>query len=233
MIMNPLFLDVETTGTEPTDRLCQIALKYKGEQDVSYFKPPVPVSIDAMAITHITNEDLELCDPFINSDWHRNIADILDDKTSVFIAHNGNFDIDMLKREGLTVDPLRQICTMKIAHHHDVDCKLGRHTLQYLRYFYGLKFDEPINPHDALSDIIVLEKLFNHYLQFYTIEEMMAICAKPILLKKMMFGKYKDKFFKDVIKYDFEYFLWMRRAMDMDENLRYTVNYWIEQRNKN
>lgn len=237
--MKTLFLDVETTGTEPTDRLCQVALKYTGDevtlwptQQVAYFKPPVPVSIDAMAITHITNEMLEEHSIFTETRMCKDITEILAEPSTVFVAHNAQFDIEMLKREGLVVDPLRQICTMKIAHDFDKNCELGKHNLQYLRYFYGLKFDFPINPHDALSDIIVLEGLFNFYRAHYTIEEMMAISAKPILLKKMMFGKHKDKFFKDVIKYDFEYFSWMRRSMDMDENLRYTVDYWINNRNK-
>jgi len=54
---NLIFLDVETTGTEEKDRIVQVAYKYlKGESFVEYFKPEIPISIDAMSVCHITNE---------------------------------------------------------------------------------------------------------------------------------------------------------------------------------
>jgi DNA polymerase III epsilon subunit-like protein len=51
-----IFLDTETTGTGPEDRLCQIAFKPEGAPAVcETFNPGMPISIDAMAIHHITN----------------------------------------------------------------------------------------------------------------------------------------------------------------------------------
>jgi DNA polymerase III epsilon subunit-like protein len=52
-----IFLDTETTGTGPADRLCQIAFKIKGGYTVNeLFNPGMPITIDAMIVHHITNE---------------------------------------------------------------------------------------------------------------------------------------------------------------------------------
>jgi DNA polymerase III epsilon subunit-like protein len=56
----PIFLDTETTGTGSDDRLCQIAFKPEVCPAVcELFNPGMPISIDAMAIHHITNKMVE------------------------------------------------------------------------------------------------------------------------------------------------------------------------------
>ena len=55
-----IFLDTETTGTGPDDRLCQIAFKPEvGPATSELFNPGMPISIDAMAVHHITNKMVE------------------------------------------------------------------------------------------------------------------------------------------------------------------------------
>jgi exodeoxyribonuclease X len=227
--MKPLFLDVETTGTEQTDRLCQIAYKIENLQQVDLFKPPVPVSVEAMAITHITNKMLEKFDPFENSLFKEILQAQFDDENTVFVAHNAEFDMGFLLKEGMVL-PKNHICTMKVAHHFDEKAELKRHTLQFLRYYYDLQLTGEINAHDALSDVLVLEKLYEFYSQHFTVEQMIEISSKPILLKKMNFGKYKDQWFKDIAKKDMDYILWMRRSMDLDPNMRYTLDHYIKSR---
>ncbi len=54
-----IFLDTETTGNGPADRLCQIAFKSKEGDAVNVnelFNPGMPITIDAMTVHHITNE---------------------------------------------------------------------------------------------------------------------------------------------------------------------------------
>jgi len=225
--MKPLFLDCETTGTEPTDRLCQVAYKIGDMAEEDLFKPPIPISIEAMAITHITNKMTESCVPFQGSPMYNNLQQLF--KDSIFVAHNAEFDLGFLLKEGMML-PQKHICTMKLAHHFDEKAELKRHTLQFLRYYYELEFDVEINPHDALSDVLVLEKLYEFYAQHFTVEQMIEISSKPILLKKMNFGKYKDEWFKDIAKKDIDYMLWMRRSMELDPNMRYTVEYYIQNR---
>jgi len=51
-----IFLDTETTGMGSEDRICQVAYMWNGEEHESLFKPPLPITIDAMVVTHITNK---------------------------------------------------------------------------------------------------------------------------------------------------------------------------------
>ena len=52
-----IFLDTETTDRGATDRLCQIAFKTEdGLMINELFNPGMPISIDAMAVHHITKE---------------------------------------------------------------------------------------------------------------------------------------------------------------------------------
>ena len=62
---NLIFLDTETTGIDLlVDRLCQVAYKYHGELFSEYFKPPVPISVKSMSISHITNKMVEKKEEF-------------------------------------------------------------------------------------------------------------------------------------------------------------------------
>lgn len=231
--MIPVSLDVETTGTGDDDRLVEVAYKVRGQDCVSErFDPSMPMSVEAMAACHITTRMLEGKPAFKGSAFAETLYQILSTDDHVLVAHNAQFDIKMLEREGFPRPPTH-IDTFKIAHHHDLDATLAKHHLQYLRYLYfeNTGFTQEIIAHSASSDVLVLEKLLEFYEQFYTLEEMVAISSKPILFKKITFGKYKGEFFKDITRKDTNYLLWMKREMkDLDENMRYTINYWIEHR---
>ena len=110
--MNILFLDTEATGNDTkTDRLCQVCYKYNKQFFTEYFKPPVPISIKAMSITHITNEMVADKPAFIGSPYAQDLEKKLSD--AVLVAHNAPFDVGMLKAEGMEVP--RYICTLKLS----------------------------------------------------------------------------------------------------------------------
>jgi len=224
MMQKIILLDVETTGIETHDRLCQIAFKVKGEK-CSYqglFKPPIPISIEAMSVTHITNEMVADKPVFIGSTLQRMLRE--DYKEDVLVAHNAQFDQKFLEKEAIYFKKI--ICTMKLAHAYDKEGKLSKHNLQYLRYFYNLDVGNVL-AHDAMGDVIVLEKLFEFYSQYFTVEEMLEISARPILLKVFPFGKYSKEKFSDVIGRDRNYFMWILNNVSMDENLKYTINHYL------
>lgn len=235
--MNPLFIDVETTGLEEDDRLVQVAYKgrWKKGDDPWHnelFKAPKPMSVDAMSICHITNRMLADKPAFIGSDMYENLQARFDDPNTVFVAHNADFDRKFFLKEGMRL-PEKTICTYKIAHHDDALAELPKHTLQYLRYLHEIESkpgQEVIMAHDALSDVIVLEGLFDWFEKKYTMEEMIKISAKPILFKKMHFGKYKGEWFKDIARKDLDYLMWARRSMTLDENMKHTLEHYINNR---
>ncbi|MDZ7597533.1 MAG: 3'-5' exonuclease [Desulfobacterales bacterium] len=149
-----IFLDTETTGTGPDDRLCQIAFKPEGGPAVcETFNPGMPISIEAMSIHHITNRMVQGKPPFRGSDTHTQLQNLVAGGKNVIVAHNARFDVDMLNKEGIF--PPRVICTFKLARHLDKNGVIPKYNLQYLRYFLDLEIEA--TPHSALGDILVLE----------------------------------------------------------------------------
>ncbi|MGB5618823.1 MAG: hypothetical protein WBM78_18425 [Desulfobacterales bacterium] len=52
-----IFLDTETTGKGPADRICQIAFKTEdGPTATEFFNLGMTISIDAMTVHHFINE---------------------------------------------------------------------------------------------------------------------------------------------------------------------------------
>ena len=225
-----IFLDTETTSDAKKDRLCQLAYKTeKGEIVNELFKPPLPIAIDAMCVHHITNEMVENKPAFKDSPYHQKLVDLLNSDENILVAHNAKFDVDMLEKEG--IKPKRIICTLKLARHLDPKGVIPRYSLQYLRYFLGIKIEA--TAHDALGDILVLEKLFERLFAKMSKDigpgavenRMMDISSKPILLTRMYFGKYKGEFFKDIPQ---DYLKWLSGTDDLDEDMRFTVRHYLK-----
>lgn len=226
-----IFLDTETTGTEKEDRLCQLAYKTETGKIVNQlFKPSLPIAIEPMSIHHITNEMVENKPAFKDSFEYQKLVDLLNDDKNILVAHNAKFDVDMLEKEG--IHPKKVICTLKLARHMDPEGKIPKYSLQYLRYFLGIKVEA--TAHDALGDILVLEKLFERLFVKMSksigpaaVENrMMDISSKPVLLSRMYFGKHKRKFFREIPKDDLQ---WLSGQDDLDEDMRFTVGHYLNQ----
>jgi DNA polymerase III epsilon subunit-like protein len=143
-----IYLDTETTGTGADDRLSQIAFKPdEGPAICDLFNPGKPISIDAMAIHHITNKMVEDKPAFMGSRVYDRLKDLVDDENNVIVAHNAKFDMQMLHMEGISSP--RVICTLKLARHLDSAGVIPKYNLQYLRYYLGLEIDA--KAHDALG----------------------------------------------------------------------------------
>lgn len=211
-----IFLDCETTGLGVKDRLCQVAYKIDDKVVNEYFRPEVPISVDAMAVSHITNKMVEDKPIFKNSEAYKELVQLSLDDNNILVAHNAPFDIEMLLREGIEFKNF--ICTRKIAKHLDEDAKIPKYNMQYLRYLLDLNIEA--TAHDALGDILVLEALFNRLLksmadrndlppQDELLGIMQEISSKPALIKKFPFGKYVGKLLADVVAKDRGYLEWL------------------------
>lgn len=236
---NFLFLDVETTGVDTLDRLYQVAYKTTDETLDEKFKPPVPISHVASSITHVTNKDVALKPPFANSITEIKLKDLAE-KDYIFIAHNAQFDLKMVAKEGINFK--RHICTMKLARYID-DGTMVNHQLQYLRYYYDLDIDlGGLAPHDALADIIVLEQVFKKLARSIqekyniskqqTIERMLDISMKPSLIKKIGFGKYRGQEISEIAKTDKPYLIWLlnekKKNPEEEVDWIYTLNHYLK-----
>lgn len=224
-----IYLDTETTGVNDEDRLCQIAYKTdQGHQVNELFKPPIPIKFGAMATHHITEKMVDDKPAFAGSLAQENLVQLLQVPQSIVVAHNADFDLGMLTKEGVQVP--QYICTLKISRTLDTEGGLESHKLQYLRYLYGMEIDA--QAHDAWGDILVLEQLFLLYWQKFQerfatpgeiYQEMFRITQNPVLMPKMIFGKHKGLHFRDVPK---DYLQWMV-GQDFDGDLLYTATYWL------
>jgi exodeoxyribonuclease X len=223
-----IFLDTETTGNGPDDRLCQIAFKPEnGPAVCELFNPGRPISIDAMAIHHITEKMVADKPLFKESDTYVKLQELVSDINNVIVAHNAQFDMRMLQVEGLFTQ--RVICTLKLARYLDSNGVIPKYNLQYLRYYLGLEVDA--KAHDALGDIMVLEALFsrlNVKFQGNTdlmepVQEMINISSNPVLIARMPFGKHRGTLFSEVPQ---DYLEWLS-GTDLDEDMVFTVKHHL------
>jgi DNA polymerase III epsilon subunit-like protein len=233
--MNIIFLDTEATGNDTkTDRLCQVCYKHNGHFFTEYFKPPVPISIKAMSITHITNEMVADSPVFIGSPYAERLQTILN--TAVLVAHNAPFDIAILQAEGISVH--QYICTLKLSRFLDDKGVIPEYNQQFLRYYLRLSFDVPIVPHDAESDVLVLEGIYQRLATEYKkrfgdeyLNKMIEISMNPLMIKRFTFGKYNGDLIEDIAKTDKGYVQWLLKAKrensDGEEDWIYTLENYL------
>lgn len=151
--MKLLFLDTETTGlSEP--RLVQLAYHIEGESmySVGLFKPPTPIELGAQMTHHVTDDMVKDSPTFQNSPDFERLQTLLNE--CVLVCHNAMFDIRVLKNEGLTIK--NNLCTYLMA--KKIFPLDNCHKLQYLRY--KLKLEVQGLAHNALGDVLVMEKLY-------------------------------------------------------------------------
>jgi len=235
--MKILFLDTETTGNEPKkDRLCQVCWMADGVYHTEFFKPPVPISVKSMSITHITNKMVDDKPPFEGSVFKKDLEVMLTDH--ILIAHNARFDMAMLASEGVKTP--RHICTLRIARYLDPDNKIPEYGLQFLRYFLDLDVEGPA--HDAEGDVRVLAALFARLFAKMkatatyadddaVLEAMCRVSETPSFIAVFQFGKYKGTRVADVAKTDRGYLEWLLKQKladeDQDEDWIFTLKTYV------
>ncbi|MGL4370621.1 MAG: 3'-5' exonuclease, partial [Spirochaetota bacterium] len=189
-------LDTETTGADREDRILQLAyLIAEPGCDIQLHNavcnPGRSIKYDAMAIHHITPEQVENCPSLVHTREYRTLLSI-NSPDNYLVIQNAKFDLEMLAKDGFTSN-MKLIDTMKVSQHALQDSP--RHGLQYLRYSLGLykkedQFQEMIKAHDALGDVIVLYLLYQYFCESgLTPDEMVELTAQPVLLKTFSFGK--------------------------------------------
>ncbi len=213
---NLIFLDTETTGLGPEDRLCQCAYIY---QDVEYnelFKPPLEISIEAQSISHVTNRHVADKPPFDRSEMQKHLQDIFESDESIIVAHNARFDMGMLARDGVEIK--RFIDTKKVAAALDEEGVIPRYNMQYLRYYLDLQV-EGAQAHDALGDVLVLKALFDRlYSKVFenmsnekeALDWMEEVSKQPNFIHTFTFGKHKGQRTKEIAKTDRGYLEWLQ-----------------------
>jgi exodeoxyribonuclease X len=225
-----VFLDVETTGLEEEDRLCEVAYSIDGEMHQEYFKPPLPIKVGAMAVSHITNKMVEDKEPFDGSDMQFQL-NRLAQAGYVLVAHNAPFDMAMLAKEGIKFEKF--IDTKKLSHALDQHDEMESHRMQYLRYYYGIEMENAV-AHSADGDVEVLVEVYKHLSEKLgkTIEEEMEISEKPVLFHKITFGKYAGNLLGEVALTNPQYLEWLlkqkKESGQNEEDWIYTLEHYLK-----
>lgn len=232
-----IFFDTETTGNTEKDFLIQIAYKNNKETFCGLYKPEKKIPPEASAVHHITNKMIADKPSFGESGDKEKIKKLFEDKDTVVVAHNAPFDLAMIKKEGIV--PKNFICTLRLARHLDPEEKIDRYNLQYLRYLLEIEIDA--TAHDALGDVLVLEKLYERLKkkiidaeklnEAEAIEKMIEISGHPSILKSFKFGKYNGKKIEEISRIDRGYLEWLlaqkEQGDEIDEDWIYTLRHYL------
>ena len=239
--MKFIILDTETTGTKEADRIVQLSFLVTDENNEieeihdTLCMPPVPISYEAMAVHHITQEKIQNCIPLQETDVYKRLKE-LNIPENIMVIHNAKFDEEMLFRDDFE-NNMQVIDTFRVLKHLYPE---DRHSLQINRYSLGLykkeqelinKHNIEINAHDALGDVIVLKLLLDYLLQENSIEKLIELTKAPILYEKFYNGKYKREKIIDVIAEDPNYieYLLTQDEYELDFDLRYSLNYYLQE----
>jgi len=241
-----VLFDTETTGNQAEDRIIQVGAMVvgaKGEVVVynELCSSEIPIKIEAMEVHNLTPNMLEGKANFKSTRFYNDLA-TLNNEHNYLIAHNIQFDLGMLIKEGFQ-NRMRLIDTLRCSKHLYPDSDY--HRLQYFRYSLGLYKDEAneaqkhnivIKAHDAIGDVLVMKLLLSKLVarvkeQYQGVNPMVKLeelTRTPVVMKKFKFGKYKGEEIADIARSDAGYIKWMVKSLELDEDLKYTLERVLE-----
>jgi len=219
-------IDVETTGLDPKEHgVVEIAFRelfgFNGcsPATVAFVNPGRPIGFEAMGVHHIIETDVSG-------------APSLDEVVSAwfppgslthaaFAAHNAPFDRSFLP---MLADQAAWIDTYRCARHLFPDAP----SFANCSLFYFLGFERPIGvtPHEAGFDTFVTAQILAKMLAMRGFDELVELSTKPVVLKKVGFGKHFGQLWTNV---PFDYLQWAARQ-DFDADVKFTVNTEMERR---
>jgi exodeoxyribonuclease X len=231
-------IDTETTGLDPEkDAVVEFAavkiveakaLGAGGDQTFwhvkarwsSFVDPRRPIPPEASAVHHIIDADVADAPALGNAvanvfgpDWP--------DEIDILAAHNCRFDLGFLPM----LKDKRWIDTYRCALHIWPDAP--SHSNQALRYW--LKIDLPRDgAHRALADATVTAHVLVAILRERTVDDLIKLSTKAVVLRKVGFGKHFGSLWTEV---PHDYLSWAAKQ-DFDPDVRFTIKSEIARRSK-
>jgi len=237
-----ILFDTETTGNQEEDRIIQVgAMIVDAQGEVEVFdelcSTMLPIKIEAMAVHGITPNLLEGKGLFTETNFYKTLQS-LNNQENYLVAHNMPFDMGMMEKEGF-VSHIKTIDTLRVSKHLLSEQKSK--ALQYLRYALELykeeqaeaeKYNITIKAHDAIGDVLVMKLLLSKLIaltkeQFPEVNPMLKmeeLTKTPIFIETFAFGKHKGKKISEVCESDRGYINWMQKNMDLDVDMKYTLD---------
>lgn len=232
-------IDLETASDAPGEpghkphAICEIAmLDYNTDTDTvlgcytTLVNPGTPIPPAFSAVHHIVNEDVREMP---------GIEDVLDFMSDTYglpdahVAHRAEFEESWLApiRLRYNRNKIPWICTWRcaVALSPDEDS----HSNQALRYSFRERGWDALHlspAHRALPDCHTTLLHLRRYLRTSSAQALIDISQNPVLIPKVLFGKYYGKPWKDM---DVGFLDWVLKQ-DFDEDVKHTARYWKGQR---
>ena len=170
------------------------------------FKPSKPISIGAMAVHHIMDEDLTECKP--------SAAFVFPGGVDFIVGHNIDFDWEVVGSPDV-----KRICTLALS--RDLWPELDTHNLSALLYHFerGIARNKLKDAHSAKADCLVCMDILWHIIKatgITTWPELWAVSEKARVPKRMPMGKHKGVLMAEVPQ---DYKDWFMRQQDVDQYL--------------
>lgn len=189
--------DLETTGTDPSDEVIEVACIDIREGEVlpqticsRLVRPARPIPPKSSAVHHITDNDVKNAPAWAES-WRMLVetADSDDGADIVFAAHQAGF-------ERMHLDPLigaDWICTWKCSLRQWPE--MESHSLHAVRYELALPIDIGLAmpPHRAAPDSYVCAMVVAALLKHQSVKTLIAWSNEPPLFTKFTFGQHDGK----------------------------------------
>lgn len=230
-------VDVETTGVDPAaDRVVEFAavpVRIEGDASApgarlviepgvsSLVYPGIPIPPQASAVHHLIDADVEDAPPL-----GRAINHVLGplwqaDPDAIFAAHNARFDRGFLH----PLHGAKWVCTYRCSLHVWPDAPT--HSNQGLRYFLGLRVPRDLPTHRALGDATVTAHLFARLLEERSLDDLVKLSTKAVVLRKVRFGKHAGADWSAVPT---DYLEWLANQKSDDPDVRFTVKFELARR---
>ena len=230
-----IFLDMQTTGVESDDVICSVGVLYEDELLCELVNEGKKIPPLASSIHNITNEMIKEKAAFRKSSVYKLLQEY-NTYEHTLVSHNLAFHLQKLSQHGLewkggVVD------TARVTKHLIPECELF--SLNLLRYELKLYKEEAkckqrygikcaLVAHDVQSDVIITKLLFEYLNTLARLEEMQEMSFSKVLLEKLPFGKYQGRYIEEIMDIDRNYLQWMLQLPELDEDLRYSLEYYLE-----
>lgn len=241
-----IFLDTETThlleDVEPEQDIL-LQLSYIVIDGNTHFvrdvrcNPGIDPTPETSMVTTITPEDIIGLPEVQDTDEYKELKELIETSEYTFVAHNAEFDINVLKRVGIDIRKYCEVIdTYLIAEFlNDVEgLPRKMNKLGYLTYYYKLyrqkesinkKFNlDNFNYHEALSDVLDTILVFNYFNRTYKIEyqNMIEVSNNNIKFIYVPFGKNRGQKFEDLSYNQLKWYT----TLD-NKNVAYTAGLYI------
>ena len=224
-------VDLETTGVEPTDGVCEIGwtdLVIDGDRarisDSKFLlvNPGMPIPPETSAIHHIVDVDVAQAPDFSSACASVFPRGKTEAGGMVLVAHNAKFEQQWCVPE-VTGD-VPWMCTYKCALR--VWPEAPAHNNGTLRYWLNspyIRREKTMPSHRAGPDTYVTAFTLMALLKAAPVDDLIAWSKEPALLVKCGFGKHRGTPWSEVPK---DYLRWVL-GQDMDEDVKFTARHYL------